>query len=137
MQYSKLKNQPENSIYIPMTTEEAVALAINCKKVISIRSGFCDLIYFKCADLKVLYHRYSKFYSFSNIHKNISGINTNVKDAIVDYDFFLANIVKSLCKSENLTDIAPLGKATQSSLSKWSKPDDAQRAVIDIGDATF
>ncbi|MDR2341779.1 MAG: discoidin domain-containing protein [Campylobacteraceae bacterium] len=50
---------------------------------------------------------------------------------------FHKNIVKSLCESENLTDIAPLGKATQSSLSKWSKPNDAQRAVIDIGDATF
>ncbi|MDR3177342.1 MAG: hypothetical protein LBT96_00005, partial [Campylobacteraceae bacterium] len=36
-----------------------------------------------------------------------------------------------------LTDIASLGKAMQSSLSKWSKPNDAQRAVMDIGDVNF
>ncbi|MDR2789430.1 MAG: hypothetical protein LBB59_00405 [Campylobacteraceae bacterium] len=45
----------------------------------------------------------------------------------------MINIVKNLCETENLTDIAPLGKASQSSLSKWSKPDDAQRAVMDMG----
>jgi hypothetical protein len=45
---------------------------------------------------------------------------------------FYKNFTKSLCETENLTDIAPLGKAAQSSLSQWSKPDDAQRAVIDI-----
>ncbi|MDR1555188.1 MAG: hypothetical protein LBS39_04080 [Campylobacteraceae bacterium] len=44
----------------------------------------------------------------------------------------MINITKSLCETENLTDIAPLGKATQSSMSQWSKPDDAQRAVMDI-----
>jgi hypothetical protein len=45
----------------------------------------------------------------------------------------MINIIKNLSEQENLTDIAPLGKATQSSLSKWSKPDDAQRAVMDVG----
>jgi hypothetical protein len=39
---------------------------------------------------------------------------------------------KDLCDKELLVDVAPLGKAAQSSLSKWSKPDDAQRAVIDF-----
>jgi hypothetical protein len=37
--------------------------------------------------------------------------------------------VDNLCKREHLIDIAPLGKAKQSSLSKWSKPDDAQHAI--------
>jgi hypothetical protein len=45
----------------------------------------------------------------------------------------MINIVKILCESENLTDIAPFGKATQSSLSQWSKPNDAQRAVTNMG----
>ncbi|MDR1554427.1 MAG: discoidin domain-containing protein [Campylobacteraceae bacterium] len=45
---------------------------------------------------------------------------------------FYKDFTKTLCKTENLTDIAPLGKATQSSMSQWSKPDDAQRAVMDI-----
>jgi hypothetical protein len=44
----------------------------------------------------------------------------------------MLNIIKTLCESENLIDIAPLGKATQSSLSQWSKPNDAQRAVSDL-----
>jgi hypothetical protein len=47
------------------------------------------------------------------------------------------DFVKTLCESENLIDIAPLGKATQSSLSQWSKPDDAQRAVMNMGDVSF
>ncbi|MDR3177343.1 MAG: hypothetical protein LBT96_00010 [Campylobacteraceae bacterium] len=49
----------------------------------------------------------------------------------------MINITKTLCESENLIDIAPLGKATQSSLSQWSKPNDAQRAVTDVGNVTF
>jgi hypothetical protein len=39
------------------------------------------------------------------------------------------DLVDNLCKKELLIDIAPFGKANQSSLSRWSKPDDAQRAV--------
>lgn len=39
------------------------------------------------------------------------------------------NFIEDLCKNENLIDVARLGKASQSSLSKWSKEDDAQRAV--------
>jgi hypothetical protein len=46
---------------------------------------------------------------------------------------FYQNFIINLCNIWKLTDIAPLGKATQSSLSKWSKPDDAQRAVMDMG----
>jgi hypothetical protein len=50
---------------------------------------------------------------------------------------FYKIFIKSLCELENLIDIAPLGKATQSSLSQWSKPNDAQRAVMDIGDVNY
>ena len=35
----------------------------------------------------------------------------------------------------DLVDLAPLGEASQSSLSKYSKPDDAQRAVQNVGAA--
>ncbi|MDR2080609.1 MAG: hypothetical protein LBP54_01825, partial [Campylobacteraceae bacterium] len=49
----------------------------------------------------------------------------------------MINFTKFLCESENLTDIAPLGKATQSSLSQWSKIDDAQRAVIELGAVNY
>lgn len=37
--------------------------------------------------------------------------------------------IQYLCESEQLVDIGKLGTATQSSLSKWSKNNDAQRAV--------
>jgi acetyltransferase-like isoleucine patch superfamily enzyme len=39
------------------------------------------------------------------------------------------SFVENLCNTKNLIDIACLGKANQSSLSKWSKPNDAQRAI--------
>lgn len=34
----------KGSIYVPLTIEEAFALAVNCGKVISVRSGFTDII---------------------------------------------------------------------------------------------
>ncbi|MDR1284850.1 MAG: hypothetical protein LBJ88_01465 [Campylobacteraceae bacterium] len=88
-----INNQPKNSIYVPMTTEEAIALAINCKKVISIRSGICDIIYFKCQDLKVLYNNYNKFYYLSNMYSNI---NPNVKDVVIKHNIFYKDFVKTL-----------------------------------------
>lgn len=39
------------------------------------------------------------------------------------------NFVEELCESEGLIDVARLGKASQSSLSQWSKDNDAQRAI--------
>jgi hypothetical protein len=39
------------------------------------------------------------------------------------------SVTEHLNKKNNLTDVAPKGIATQSSYSKWSKKDDAQRAV--------
>jgi hypothetical protein len=49
----------------------------------------------------------------------------------------MTNLTKTLCEIEDLVDIAPLGKATQSSLSQWSKPNDAQRAVMDVGGVNY
>lgn len=39
------------------------------------------------------------------------------------------NFIKDLCEAESLIDVGNQGIATQSSYSKWSKPDDPQRAV--------
>lgn len=39
------------------------------------------------------------------------------------------NFTRILCDGLGLSDIAPKGKARQSSISKWSRDDDAQRAV--------
>lgn len=50
---------PDNLIkdvpHIDLSLEEMIALAINCKKIYSLRSGFCDLISYKCNNLNVLY----------------------------------------------------------------------------------
>lgn len=51
--------------YLEMTTEEAVALAMECKEVYSLRSGFCDLIYKKGKDLNVYYTNHAAYYIFN------------------------------------------------------------------------
>ncbi len=48
---------------------------------------------------------------------------------VLDKIYMLKNLIKDICSNENLEDIAHLGTASQSSHSKWSKEDDAQRAV--------
>lgn len=49
------------------------------------------------------------------------------------------NFIRNLCEQEKLLDIGKLGKASQSSLSRWSKSNDAQRAVSnsDFSDFAF
>lgn len=47
---------------------------------------------------------------------------------MVDESMF-ENFIENLCESENLIDVGSLGKASQSSQSRWSKEHDAQRAV--------
>lgn len=42
------------------------------------------------------------------------------------YSHFIDNLIKK----ESLINVGRFGKASQSSLSKWSKENDAQRAVI-------
>jgi len=42
------------------------------------------------------------------------------------------NFVEDLCKKENLIDVGSLGKASQSSISKWSQTNDAQRALCPL-----
>lgn len=51
--------------YLEMATEEAVALAMECAAVYSLRSGFCDLIYKKGKDLNVYYTNHAAYYIFS------------------------------------------------------------------------
>ena len=49
----------------------------------------------------------------------------------------LKNFIEDLCQSEDLIDVGGLGKASQSSISKWSQPNDAQRALSPIGNKDF
>lgn len=63
-------NKIKGSIYVPMTVEDAIALAINCHHVISVRSGFCDLIAPFLRKMTVYYPdiRTYKLYSFSYLN---------------------------------------------------------------------
>jgi len=49
----------------------------------------------------------------------------------------LGDKVSRLCETEGLVNIAPAGTATQSSTSRWSQPNDPQRAVQDLNVADF
>ena len=42
-------------------------------------------------------------------------------------------LIEELCQKEGLIDIGSFGVATQSSTSKWSRENDAQRAVSNLG----
>lgn len=53
------------TVYLEMTTEEAVTLAMECSAVYSLRSGFCDLIYKKGKDLNVYYTNHAAYYIFN------------------------------------------------------------------------
>lgn len=50
---------------------------------------------------------------------------------------FFEGFAERICKEQGLIDVAPRGKATQSSLSRWSREDDAQRAVSPLGREDF
>ncbi len=54
---------------IDLTIEELIALSLNCRKVISARSGFCDLIYNRANDLEVIYPNniFYELYKFESI----------------------------------------------------------------------
>lgn len=45
----------KNVYMLNLSTKEAVALALVCARVISMRSGFCDVIAINCKNLKVYY----------------------------------------------------------------------------------
>jgi hypothetical protein len=44
---------------------------------------------------------------------------------------FFNNFLEQLCLSENLTDISATCDAKQSSLSKWSRAEDAKQVLFD------
>ena len=41
-------------------------------------------------------------------------------------------LIQTICKLENLIDVGNKGIASQSSLSKWSKENDATRALLPL-----
>lgn len=117
--FSKLVHETEGPIVINMlnqndsfskycidfSLEELIALAINCKKVISARSGLCDLIYPKVKDLEVIYpnHFFFDLYKFDDI---FCEKNSGVVEKILGYKDVLD---KLKCKSVAIYGIGFVG----------------------------
>lgn len=53
------------TIFVPMTSLEAIQLGLNCRSVYSIRSGFCDILFSRGKDLHVFYPSHSSYYLYS------------------------------------------------------------------------
>lgn len=75
---------------IDFSLEELLALSLGCKKVISSRSGFCDLLYPTNSNLTVVYpnHYFWDLYCFENVFGHIE---KNVKEVILNYNNFFKN----------------------------------------------
>lgn len=66
--------------YVDMSLEDLVALAVRCKKVISVRSGLTDLIYSMVRSMEVVYPDYGFFrkYSFDKLYELNPGVTEKV-----------------------------------------------------------
>lgn len=57
-------NTIPGTVYIPMSSSDAVALAMQCDSVHSVRSGFCDPIFKKGSKLHVYHSSHNSFFIF-------------------------------------------------------------------------
>lgn len=82
----EVKNRSLCGKIIDFTIRELIALAINCKEVITVRSGLCDLVYEKVKKMTVIYSDYDfwKTYSLADVFKGIID-NPNVREACIAY----------------------------------------------------
>ncbi len=91
------------SHYIPLSIEDAVALAHHCKKVYSIRSGFCDLIYDIDKQLNVFYdstdtlnsYGLKRLYNISQIKEKVIKIKPEKKLPLVTIITPTFNLIKN------------------------------------------
>lgn len=84
---SRNKNCPGyQGRYVDLTLSELISLAVNCNKVISVRSGLCDLIYPKVKKMIILYANVDVWmnYSLKDLFKSIC-LNENVKEYCISY----------------------------------------------------
>lgn len=83
----KTEDQVYEGRYLDLTLSELVALAINCREVISVRSGLCDLIYQKVRKMTVLYANVDVFanYSLKTLFRDIKE-NHAVDEKIISYE---------------------------------------------------
>ena len=69
-------NAVKGTLFVPMTVEQAVALAFHCHAVYSLRSGFCDLIHPVGNRLTVFYPSYASLWIYS-LNKMFGGTQIN------------------------------------------------------------
>lgn len=89
----------KNSTYLKLTVSDAVAIAFNCHRVFSLRSGFCDLIHQIGKRLTVYYgdENIKKLYGLNEIFKsNNNEIILNKKVPLVS----VVTVTKDLIKSK-------------------------------------
>lgn len=99
-------NEKLSKYCIDLSLEELVALAINCKKVISARSGFCDLIYAKVKELEVIYPNYF-FYDLYKLEDIFEEKNSHITETVFSY----SEKIKQLnCKSVAIYGMGFIGK---------------------------
>lgn len=63
-----------------LSISDSVALAAKCHCVYALRSGYCDLIYSFCKNLRIYYNEYADLYIFS-LHR-MFGHQNNVKECV-------------------------------------------------------
>ncbi len=68
---------------VDLTLEELIALAVNCKRVISSRSGICDVIYKEVKSMTVIYPN-SVFYDLYRFDSIFCENNPNVNEQILE-----------------------------------------------------
>lgn len=102
------KNSIRGTKFMPLTIEEAILIAQKCAGIISLRSGFCDVVALKHAGfLKVLYpninilNLYSLKRSFS--YNNLQELTVNLYKYKMDCYLFGIKIFKFV-KYKNLKD---------------------------------
>ncbi len=88
-----------NGVYdLCLSMQDAVALALACKAVISMHSGFCDIIALNCKNLKVYYPSKDgiKGSSLKDIDKNCAAKEVSFECEMQEFSFMLQNLQSSL-----------------------------------------
>ena len=101
MQYP---NNNFSRFLIDLTLDELIALAIECKKVISVRSGLCDLIYNKVKQMEVIYSNriFWRYYHFDGIFKDK---RNEVTETIWEWNRFFKKEGVHSCAVYGMADI--------------------------------
>lgn len=77
--YDKYAYKGTINLHLPLA--QAIALALSCKLVIAMRSGFCDIIAPHCKNLKAYYRTKDEIHFYS---LRYNGLSKNAEEVIID-----------------------------------------------------